>query len=232
MNKHQLLKIWFISIFLLMSGFSQATENYIEEKGCKDLGKVTDIDNLLYQFYSNIDSQCLFEIPTQELQNIWAVRIYDYTDLTLDERTTLQKDFKEAFSIPYRLIVIKTEHEGVIKFYVITSTRFDQSAWGGKVGKGEFPSLLPKPNIQSVEFELISERYIHGYTPDNRAKPLSNSVYKKYSTYYWLNKELSGSKPSLYGYTSSDSNVIMGFYFISKTNVLDFLKKGIDYDVK
>ena len=49
---------------------------------CKNLGKVGDLDDLLFQMYSNLDSHCLFEMPVGELERIWGIPVYDYTPPT------------------------------------------------------------------------------------------------------------------------------------------------------
>lgn len=225
MEKHLLLKIWLISVFLLMSGFSQATENYGEEKGCKNLGKVTDIDNLLYQFYSNIDSQCLFEIPTQELQKIWAVRIYDYTDLTLDENIALNKERNEIMiKTPNMLIVSKTEFKGDITFHVFMGEKYNQKGWGGSIGNGDFPKLLPTPEIRIKCFIMGIFKYSNGYDPSERPKPLNKSAYKACFKYFWLNKNLSRDMPALYASTHEDSNVIVQFDFVNKASNLNYFE--------
>ena len=42
---------------------------------CKDLKPFNNVDELLYQFYINLDSDCLFVMPKEELEEIWGIKI-------------------------------------------------------------------------------------------------------------------------------------------------------------
>ena len=74
---------------LLLAGCSDAVTQPAEDNAnrkeagmgkrtCKNLGKVGDLDDLLFQMYSNLDSHCLFEMPVGELERIWGIPVYDY----------------------------------------------------------------------------------------------------------------------------------------------------------
>ena len=82
---------------LLLAGCSdavtQSAEDNANRKGadmgkttCKNLGKVGDLDDLLFQMYSNLDSHCLFEMPVGELERIWGIPVVDFTDSKYDKR--------------------------------------------------------------------------------------------------------------------------------------------------
>lgn len=42
---------------------------------CKGLKPFKNLDELLYQFGINLDSDCLFEMPVEELEKIWDIKI-------------------------------------------------------------------------------------------------------------------------------------------------------------
>jgi len=42
---------------------------------CKGLKPYNNLDELLYQFYINLDSDCLFEMPVGDLEKIWGITI-------------------------------------------------------------------------------------------------------------------------------------------------------------
>jgi hypothetical protein len=44
---------------------------------CKGLKPYNNLDELLYQFYINLDSDCLFMMSTTELEKIWGITILD-----------------------------------------------------------------------------------------------------------------------------------------------------------
>ena len=45
---------------------------------CRNLHKVTDIDDLIRQLYDNIDSYCLFDIAPGALEKIWGLPVFDF----------------------------------------------------------------------------------------------------------------------------------------------------------
>ncbi len=58
---------------------NQQTSSFakVKDGDCKGLRKVTDVDDLLKQFYDNIDSDCLFQIGTDDLEKIWGIKVFD-----------------------------------------------------------------------------------------------------------------------------------------------------------
>ena len=46
-----------------------------QDKGCTNLKKVNNLDELLYQFYTHLDSDCLFTMPFAELEKAWGIPI-------------------------------------------------------------------------------------------------------------------------------------------------------------
>ena len=42
---------------------------------CKGLKPYNNLDELLYQFYINLDSDCLFKMPVAELEKTWDIKI-------------------------------------------------------------------------------------------------------------------------------------------------------------
>ena len=73
---------------LLLAGCSDGVtqEQGMKNQACKNLAKIKGIDDLLFQMYSNLDSYCLFEMPTEELERIWGIPVLDFTDLKYDKR--------------------------------------------------------------------------------------------------------------------------------------------------
>ena len=70
------------SISLLLWGIVVTTveaEENVPHKGetiCKELKPFNNLDELLYQFYVNLVSDCLFDMPVEELQTIWHIQIF------------------------------------------------------------------------------------------------------------------------------------------------------------
>lgn len=70
---------------LLIAGCSDAVTQSAEDNAnrkeagmgkttCKNLGKVGDLDDLLFQMYSNLNSHCLFEMPVGGLNGFGGFR--------------------------------------------------------------------------------------------------------------------------------------------------------------
>lgn len=66
---------------------------------CVNLHRVTDIDDLLKQMHDNINSQCLFEMPTSELERIWGIRIFDFTEFDSQNVNQLSEQSPEQYKV-------------------------------------------------------------------------------------------------------------------------------------
>lgn len=49
---------------------------------CKGLKPYNNLDELLYQFYINLDSECLFEMKVEDLEKAWGVKILNDDNLS------------------------------------------------------------------------------------------------------------------------------------------------------
>lgn len=191
-----ILKVSFICVCLSIITVCGAKETVMGT--CKNLDKVDDIDDLLFQFYSNIDNQCLFEMPTEELEKIWGIRVLDYVDLSFEEKSQLNVEFKNIKRNEEGIFIAKENYEQSIPaFHIHLADKYRKknNGWGGSVGKGQYPKLLPSPEIVSDFFQDSSEsrRQIHG----SWSIIPKDTVYHKYSQYYWLNKANSDKQPVL-----------------------------------
>ena len=208
---------------LLLAGCSDAVtqpaEDNANRKGadmgkttCKNLGKVGDLDDLLFQMYSNLDSHCLFEMPVGELERIWGIPVYDYTPPTdtaseeVNRRNIKKRDEyalkRQADQDKYKRLhweVIKSndydpDNEGEIKNVVFEI--FSAKDYGVFM-QGKYPKFLPPPIIKEPESEYFMDppyvnHEVEGYTPPtefekNGFLPPSDTVYKQNTEYFWLN---------------------------------------------
>ena len=179
---------------------------------CKNLGKVGDLDDLLFQMYSNLDSHCLFEMPVGELERIWGIPVYDYTPPTdtaseeVNRRNIKKRDEyalkRQADQDKYKRLhweVIKSndydpDNEGEIKNIVFEI--FSAKDYGVFM-QGKYPKFLPPPIIKEPESEYFMDppyvnHEVEGYTPPtefekNGFLPPSDTVYKQNTEYFWLN---------------------------------------------
>jgi hypothetical protein len=208
---------------LLLAGCSDAVTQSAEDNAnrkeasmgkttCKNLGKVGDLDDLLFQMYSNLDSHCLFEMPVGELERIWGIPVYDYTLPTdtaseeVNRRNIKKRDEyalkRQADQDKYKRLhweVIKSndydpDNEGEIKNVVFEI--FSAKDYGVFM-QGKYPKFLPPPIIKEPESEYFMDppyvnHEVEGYTPPtefekNGFLPPSDTVYKQNTEYFWLN---------------------------------------------
>lgn len=226
MTRLSMISITFLLLTLSACGNSTTSESAdstfhqwmksMTQDSCKDLHKVTGIDDLLFQMYNNIDNHCLFDIPTQELEAIWGLKIIDYTTLeevSDDYINAMSKAEYAEYSKPsiilseqyhdYRkngkgIFIVKKEsgigetlQVNVTESYASTVDRL----WGGGLDKGLFPSKLPKPKIYGIP---DGDYYPPVSTPaDDLIIVPENTVYSSMAFYWWINSDNDINKPFL-----------------------------------
>lgn len=192
-----------------------------------------DIDDLLFQFYSNIDSQCLFEMPTEELEKVWGIRVLDYINASSDKLNELNIKANKASENEESFFVRKADFEqGISAFYIDLTDKYRDKnrGWGGSVGKGQFPELLPPPQVINKPFNPKIRPFIDGNEP---IIP-KDTVYQKYSNYYWLNKFQLDNQPVLF-FKTDFFPTPSGLTFYSQALILNkviSLIKGMYYGFK
>ncbi len=160
----------------------------INTYGCKNLHKVTDIDDLLKQMYDNIDSHCLFEMDTDDLERVWKIRI-----LSTNKSHTIT-DIDEYGKNGDGLFLYKSDYEGIeddsFVIYSAYKSKGKYVSWGNSsLSKGKLPYHLPKPITE--ECRPIHDTIIL----DDRFK---GTDYQEYTCYNWRNVDNSINKPYLY----------------------------------
>lgn len=117
-----------------------------EELPCRGLKPYNNIEELLYQFYINLDSDCLFKTPVEELEKIWEIEVI-YRERDMNGKY----DFSRFINKPYKtekdafyITVNKSSKTGSNYFtLLITSPYHKQHAT--LFPDGEFPKMLPRP---------------------------------------------------------------------------------------
>ena len=126
------------------------TNAIAQDKGCTDLKKVNNLDELLYQFYVNLDSDCLFTMPLAELEKAWGIKIFS------DER---YKTGRESYELrmgpefdgkPYRsetdaFYVEAIRRDGKTVELLIKITEYYYKTYATLFPEGNYPRLLPPP---------------------------------------------------------------------------------------
>lgn len=165
------------------------TTSMAEENTCTGLKKINNLDELLYQIYTNLDSDCLFTMPLAELEKAWGIKI-----ISEERRQPGQKLFEIRESIDFGG---KPYHAETDAFYVeayhrvngprefsirITETYYKMHAT--LFPEGNFPKLLPEP----IEKQVISPpSYSPGPEGSLPRYPQNSGRYSREYDYYWLN---------------------------------------------
>ena len=153
---------------------------------CKGLKPVNNLDELLYQFYINLDSDCLFEMSTEELEKIWDIEIYS------QGKYRLNSDYRQKSYGPEKdaLIVGVYQSKGKNVRFKVNMTENYMSAHHTIFPDGEWPKLLPKPLRKYTDTKVGIFSVSRASTPV-KIKPEYQGKYAyidKYD-YYWLNTD-------------------------------------------
>lgn len=191
-----------LSIVLMVS-CTTTTRAAKESSACKNLSKVINIDNLLYQMFSNIDSTCLFDMPVEELEEVWGVKILDYVGKSGDEVSKINEVWQKIVDRSDIEIFIarkSNNYNGNSKYFTVYATfyYFEHNGFGGSIGQGRLPDSLskpfvkfPNPLVQSFDPPLTPE-----LAPYLESLP-KTTEYKPRSYYFWMNKNHSKDQPML-----------------------------------
>lgn len=194
----------FSSTFALAD--SKAKKQTPTNHHCQNLSKITDIDDLLYQMYSNIDSQCLFKMDTQALEKIWGIPIFDYVKNRTEEEVNIQierrKQVEEREDTLYITKSVRHDNKKFQQeFNIYTSDLFKEKYknYGGYAELGKLPKLLPPPDTQITD--LYAMEVPHILTPEKTTE------YESYFIYHWFNSFKNPKKPFLQIYTGYGAGI-------------------------
>ena len=199
---------------------------------CKNLAKVQDIDDALFQMYSNLDSQCLFDIPAATLEAIWGIPVLDNVDIADEDRGAFNKHYWDLQENAKTLFVGKIRLYGmnmpeVIQLYILPTKAYIPHRKAGiffdSVVEGRYPPGLPAAQVKKVEPYYIPPREppIGGERID--PDPPAQSVYEPWSYSYWINKDNDPDMPILVFKFTTDT-LPRNAALYSKAKILNELK--------
>jgi len=184
-----------------------------EESMCKGLKPFSNLDELLYQFYINLDSDCLFTMPVVELEKVWDIKILTderaksvgYAQLrdSSDFRNKSFESEKDAF-----YVAINRDSKSDTNVFSVHITNEYNKKYGTLFPEGGAPRFLPEP-LKILDLKEIYNTPASNLSPHkpewarNQSKYYDNSSY----TYYWLNDDqthiikLNGIEGSVTGIT-------------------------------
>lgn len=170
---------------------------------CQNLSKIQDSDDLLYQMYSNIDSQCLFKMDTQALEKIWGIPILDFSQTQTDDGLDLVRLRKEQLYQNYSIPTLFLEKHGYGKeIYFTLDSNFPfrklyPPNYDGNIQEGKLPKFLIKPisyHIYDIKDDLLE-------------KSMPNSEYTRNTHYIWCNTFKSKNKSYLDIFVNNEQRV-------------------------
>lgn len=187
--KHPLLPLT-LALFLTTCNNQPTTQTQgkIMITPCQNLYKVETVDDLLKQFYDNIDSHCLFEMDTAELEKIWGIRVFNEASTNTND---MDRYAKEAFGF-----FITKSGIGDRSYFQVTSTKNARNSglyWGdAKLSQGKLvtlPSYDVQVHIETVHTQLVTQ---------DKAKARTDIDFPfAHSDYVWLNHKKSVKYPFL-----------------------------------
>lgn len=191
--KHQFtLYCYLIAVlFLLMPSLLYANDGIDDKEHrserCTNFKKVMDLDELLNQFYSNLERDCLFVTPLSELEKAWDIEILD------EDRLSKEGNFMKlvvGFSDkPYRTssdafyLSLSSKHPRKFTIYITNAYYFKHQTL---FPNGNFPLLLPKPAQQMDREPNTFTSCIRDYDFETREH---SGVYEKSKVYYWVSND-------------------------------------------
>ena len=164
-----------------------------EESMCKGLKPFSNLDELLYQFYINLDSDCLFTMPVAELEKVWNIKILSQDCLeagqylyqlrgSIDFDNKPYKSEKDAF-----FVEVSHRHNtpNLNEFRIIITKEY-KDRYTTLFPDGNYPKFLPDPQ-KKAEFK---ERYYAG-PPKPERRPLNPGKYRGIddNIYYWISSD-------------------------------------------
>lgn len=200
-----------LMITFIIFSFS-STLNSVETV-CKDLKPIKKIEELLNQFYTNLDNNCLFVMPITELEKFWDIKI-----LSRERLSQIQKLFQLRQSLDFCYNPFRSEKDAFyVEIYknekdatnvIIVNITKEYDAKHGTVFPDGNLSLMPEP-LKIFDFKVIDSTPISNTLIQDKPKAKSSSIFSDNTpyTYYRLNSaktrmiKLSGIEDSVTGFT-------------------------------
>ena len=181
-------------VICLMPLSAEAEENSprdVEElkKTCRGLGPFNNLDELLYQFYINLDSDCLFYMPVGELEKIWGIKILSEERAKYGAEYSKVRDSADFYFKPYEsekdsfyLEVWPNRYDPTKNVFSIQITREYYERTRTLFYDAKFPRTLPEP----IEEQL--ERGVPWAAREYRPRKLGR-LFPSWFLYTWPNSD-------------------------------------------
>lgn len=163
-----------------------------EETPCRGLKPFKNIDELLYQFYINLDSDCLFKMPVAELEKIWGIKILSRERLKEGQGLYQIEKTSDFYYKPYNsdkdafyLVSSPSLRQPEMNYFRIAITRAYYNRHHTIFPDAKFPKSLPEPLA-------IKSKYLW-HPPQPQHQPMfQGRHYPQYYYYYWYSSDKTG----------------------------------------
>ncbi|MDL2260078.1 hypothetical protein LJB99_04320 [Deltaproteobacteria bacterium OttesenSCG-928-K17] len=121
---------------------------------CQGLKPFNNLDELLYQFYINLESDCLFETPVEELEEAWGTKIFNGRNMLAPENVRLENS-SEFRGKPYltekdSFYIAIAPLKGNKRTFEIRITTEYAGRHNSLLPPNVFPRLLPEPRKSNM----------------------------------------------------------------------------------
>lgn len=165
-----------------------------EQNTCTDLKKVNNLDELLYQIYTNLDSDCLFTMPLSELEEAWGIKIASRERLQPGQKMFELRESIDFDDKPYHseadafYVEADREDNRTKRFHILITNAYFQ-AHKTLFPEGNFPKLIPEPIYKFTPDDIFYPPEMADQPKRDYPRPQKPGVYMSDFNYYWLNAD-------------------------------------------
>lgn len=133
-----------------MPGTAEKSDSASEKPPCRGLKPINNLDELLYQIYINLDSDCLYDMSASELEKIWDIKILSSERAEGYAKAELRgsSEFREKpYGSEKDAFFVEIDHSsaGPANIFEIKITTEYGKKYGSLFPDGRFPKYLPEP---------------------------------------------------------------------------------------
>jgi len=159
---------------------------------CKGLKPFNNLDELLYQFYINLDSDCLFKMPVAELEKVWKTKIASYKRSNSTATKVVASLNEDFWGKPYKIerdiffIEAVLDDELNTESFIIKKTReYEAKEDTLLLNDYDYPEGFSKPQKTYYSGRnvpmIVGQRF-----PDSRPGKYRDNTFHMY---YWVNSK-------------------------------------------
>ena len=204
------IKKTFLFLFAAILFLLPCANAMAEDKMCADLKKINNLDEMLYQFYVNLDSDCLFTMPLAELEEAWGIKILSQERLQPGQKFFELWESADFSGKPYHseadaFFIVASRIENKTEYFRIYITEAYDEAHATLFPEGNYPRLIPEP----IKKLMVPPPHRH-VSPNNKPRfPKKTGVYNRDYSYHWSSPDKTRIISITPGLTNSVRSIIV-----------------------